>query len=773
MAENTFEQEYLPTLPENTFEGLLSTETPVENTPVENVPMDQPEQQFANAQQEPPKKKNESYQEAINSVLVQAEKLFPHSNETWLDPKVTPQSVTKKYKGTDYGYIYGIDNDNFYGEQEGAFKTFGKGLGRLGLGIVSKTGEGIGYIGGLLDSDNWDADIISKASDNSFSEVFRSLDEKTKNEWLPTYQEAADRDKGFWSRAFTDGDFWMTDAVDGLAFLASAWVPGIALSKLQLGANLARLASGMRIGVGAAEAAIEGAGAAVNYTKSAANAFSKLDKFNAWALATASESMYEAKAVKDKVMDSLSYDEFGRIRYKEDGTPYSDEEKARIAGAASQNTFLMNAALLAATNAVELKWLGQAFGKTPGIAGAVTGAAEFGESMGVRTATSGIERFLSSKKGAFLTGVAEGVGVEGYLEENGQLAIQRINEAYGTSGRMADLSNTSEVFKQYFKQTADALMGKDTEASISIGIGGILGGIGAGIGGVRQFNRDQAATQAAVEMYNAAQENWLKFGNIYKTKVVDSTDAEGNPTKVEKIVYDENNQPILDEKRIAAVTSSFRAVNSALEESTKVDDKFKKDALRDTAFAQFVVAHINAGIEGTIDQKLDAVRKSDPEQIAKLGFVLGEDIDTQINRYKGLAASIIKQNKLMNSDIMFDDTQDDVARKNKMVNMAAEQAAYKTILNDLLTEVTEIKNDLLSTENSSLSDGIVDQLNEYQYRIKSQEEVIAAMQKKGFVTNLINYKKIMRQLLRVLKKMRMVSLSMKKKIVTNQVYQIT
>lgn len=737
MAENLFEQDYLSTLPENTIEGVPSTEEmPVDDIPVEALsPIDQPEQQIA-AAQEPPRSKYKSYDDALNAVIVQGGRSFPLAKESWVDPKVVPYETARKYDDTKYGYIYGLDNDDFYGQQEGAFKTFGKGVGRLGLGILTKTGEGIGYIGGLLDSDNWDADIITKASDNGFSEIFRSIDDKAKNDWLPTYQEAADRDKGFWSRAFTDGDFWMTDAVDGLAFLASAWIPGLALSKLQLGANLARLASGMRVGVGAAEAAIEGAGAAVNYTKSAANAFSKLDKFNAWALATSSESMYEAKAVKDKVMESLSYDEFGRTRYKEDGTPYTEEEKKRISGAAAQNTFLMNAALLAATNAIELKWLGQAFGKAPGVAGAVTGAAQFGESMGVRTATSGIERFLNSKKGAFISGIGQGVLAEGYVEENGQLAIQRINEAYGTSGRMADLSNTSEVFKQYFKQTGDALMGKDTEASISIGIGGILGGIGAGVGGVRQFGRDQAATQAAVEMYNAAQENWLKFGNIYKTKIVDGTDAEGNPVKLEKVVYDENNQPVLDEKRIAAVTSSFRAVNSALEESTKVDDKFKKDALRDTAFAQFVVAHINAGVEGTIDQKLDAVRKSDPEQIAKLGFVLGEDIDTQINRYKGLAASIVKQNKLMNADIMYDGTQDDVARKNKMVNMAAEQAAYKTILNDLLTEVTEVKNDLLSTENSSLSDGIVDQLNEYQYRIKSQEEVIAAMQKKGFVTNL-------------------------------------
>lgn len=740
MAENLFEQQYLSNIPDTMVEGLSTTEElPVEDSPVEApAPVEsfEPQQAVAPVQQDPPGTKKMTYDQAVNAAMITGRRAFPLAGEAWIDPKITPQDITKKYDGTQYGYIYGIDNDDFYGQQEGAFKTFGKGVGRLGVGIVSKVGEGVGFIGSLLNPENWNSDIISNASDNAFSDLFKSLDEKSKNEWLPTYQEAEDRNKGFWSRAFTDGDFWMTDAVDGVAFLVSAWVPGLALSKLSLGARLARGISGLRVGVGAAEAAIEGAGIATNYTKNAATAFSRLDKFNAWALATASESMFEAKEVKDRVMDSLTYDEFGRMRLKPDGTPYSDEEKARISGAAAQNTFLMNAGLLAATNAFELKWLGQAFGKTPGVAGAVTGATQFGESMGVRAATSGIERFLNSKKGAFLSGVGQGVAIEGFVEENAQLAIQRINEAYGTKGRMTDLSMTSEVFDQYFKQTVEALKGNDPEASVSIGIGGILGGFGSSIGGLRQFNRNQAATQSSVEMYNAAQENWLKFGNIYKTKIVESTDEAGNPIQKEQLVYDENNQPILNNEKIAGIAAAYRAVNSALDESTKVDDKFKKDALRDTAFAQFVVAHINAGVEGTIDQKLDAVRKSDPEHIAKLGFVLGEDIDTQVNRYKGLAASIIRQNKLMNSDIMFDGSQDDVARKNKMVNIAAEQAAYKTILNDLLTEVTAVKNDLLSTENSSLSDGIVDQLNEYQYRIKSQEEVIEAMQKKGFVTNL-------------------------------------
>lgn len=746
MAENLFEQEYLSNIPNTTVDGLPASEdVPVED-PLAQSPsvLDVAPQQEVAAPQQDPIVGKKSYQDALNSSMILGKRAFPMASEDWLRPGITPQNITKKYEGTQYGYVYGIDNDDFYGEMEGGFKTLAKGVGRLGLGIVSKTGEGVGYVGGLglglvggvLNPSEWDSDIISNASDNAFSNLFSQLDEKSRNEWLPTYQEANDRNKGFWSRAFSDGDFWMTDAVDGAAFLISAWIPGLALSKVGLGARLARGLSGFRVGTQSAEAAIEGAASAANYTKNAATAFNRLDKFNAWALATTSEAMFEAKEVKDRVMESLTYDETGRIRLKPDGTPYTQEEKARIAGASAQNSFLFNAALLAGSNAFELKWLGQAFGKTPGIPGAVTGATRFGEAMGVRTATSGIERFLNSKKGAFVSGVAQGVGMEGYVEENAQLAIQRINEQYGVSGRMADLSNTSEVFAQYFKQTKDALMGNDPEASVSIGIGGILGGFGAGIGNVRQFRRDTAATQSAVEMYNAAQENWLKFGNIYKTKIVESTDEQGNPIQVERIVYDDNNQPVLNQERIGAIASAYRAVNSALDESTKVDDKFKKDALRDTAFAQFVVAHINAGIEGTIGKKLDDVKKASPDEVAKLGFVLNDDIDTQINKYKSLAASIIKQNQIMNSDIMFDGSQDDIGRKNKMVNIAAEQAAYKGILNNLVGEVTEIKNDFISAENSSLSDGIVDQLNEYQFRIKSQEEVIKALKEKGFATNL-------------------------------------
>ena len=41
-----------------------------------------------------------------------------------------------------------------------------------------------------------------KYVNEAFSDIFNQLDEKSKTEWLPTYQEADDREKGFWSRAF-------------------------------------------------------------------------------------------------------------------------------------------------------------------------------------------------------------------------------------------------------------------------------------------------------------------------------------------------------------------------------------------------------------------------------------------------------------------------------------------------------------------------------------------------------------------------------------------
>ena len=741
MAENLLEQEQLDSAPQVDQSSIPNNVQMLGlNEPIPGMsPIAQNQSQaYTKIKQEldqkpRPSQSSLTYDQALNNLTILANRTNKFAKYDWLDPAVQSYDKSgRKYEGEDYGYRYGLDNDDFYGERQGVFETTWKGGARLGLGIATKVGQGVGFIGGLLNPENWDSNIISNAADNGFTKVFDELDEKTKQDWLPTFQEAADREKGFWSRAFTDGDFWMTDVTDGLAFLVSAWVPGIALSKLGVGVKLAKGLSGLRLGIGAAEAEIEGAAMASNYIAKGNTAFKGLDRFNAWALATASESMFESKGVKDHVMESLTYDEYGGLKRKADGTLYTEDEKKKIAAAAAQNTFLMNAGLLAATNAVELKWFGKMFGKTEGaVAGNLVGGNMFGENLAVRQAVGGIEKFLASKKGAFAKGAFVGIASEGYLEENGQLAIQRVNENYGASGKIATMGNLGQVLEQYGKQTVNATLGRDPEAAASIGIGAILGAPGGGFSSISQRKENQLTTTAAVEAYNSAQQNWLKFGNIYKTQTIKATDENGNLITKETLVLDPQGEPVIDTKKIAGVTSSFQSVNSALEESLSVSDNFKRDLLRNKAFAEFVTAHVNAGIEDTLMNKLDSVTKASPEDVAKLGFLLNEDVTDQVNKYKGIAGAIISQNKLLNSDIIFDTSEADKGRKSRMVELASEQTVYKSLESDLLSETQNISNQLVTSENASLTDGIVQQLNDIKTRIQSQNEVIEDLKSKN------------------------------------------
>ena len=678
-----------------------------------------------------------STEDMMSAVTTELHRRNPSfAEKSFLNPSLTPQMYTDKFTSMPEGYVKGVDMEDYYGNKESSWKTFGKGVERLVLSTGIKVGQSVGFIGGLLDPSNWDSDVISKAADNGLSKVFNGFDEQMKNQWLPTYQEAADRNKGFWARAFTDGDFWMDDAVDGLAFMASAWIPGLALSKLGLGLKVTQALSKLRIGVSAAEAAVEGAGETVNYLSKANSVFKTgLDKFTAWGLATGSEAMFEAVDVKNKVYESLSRNPItgALVINPETSMPYTEKEKKTIAGAAAQNTFILNSALLGATNMVELSWLGKAFGGAEqGVARGLTGAATLTEELALPKApTKFLSKFMASKPGAFVKGGAQGIVAEGFVEENGQLAIQRVNERYGTKGKISNTFNLSEIFSQYGSQTLAALAGKDPEAASNIGIGGLLGVVGGGFHGMTKQKEDLAKSQAVVTTFNSTQESFLKFGNPYKLEEVTTIDEQGNEVKTQKIVRDKNNQPVIDEDKLAGIVSSYASINDALDESTKVDTKFKRDLLRDTAYSQWVIAHVDAGIEDTIFDKLDSVKKASPEDIAKLGFTLNKDVDEQINRYKALTASIISQNKIMNSDILFDNSQDDVSRKKYMTNLAAEQAVHKGLLNDALIDSDKIKNQLINNDNTDLSDGLVEQLNEVEYRIKSQQEVIDQYEKSG------------------------------------------
>lgn len=637
--------------------------------------------------------------------------------------------MVEKYDDQDYGFIPGMDLDDFYGKRESWYDTFGKLALRLPVYTATKVLEGFGFLGGLLSPWNWGTEegIISKAADNTLYQAMSQFDDWTKNEWMPTFQEAADREKGFFSRLATDGDFWAEDVVDGVAFMASAFVPGAILSKIGVGAKAAAGLSALRIGVAEAEVAVQGAGAMANYFTKAQKIGQGIDKFNMWALATTTESMFEAKEVRDNVRNGLRLDEFGFTRLKDDGTAYTDSEINKISGEAARNTFAMNALLLGGTNAFQMKYFLKPFG-----------LADDAGKIGLRTGAGlADEAVLKPAESAFkYYGKIAGGGIlrEGFIEENMQLAIQRVNEKYGIKGSVLSLGDTNlykDLLNQYANQTVSAVSGKDKEAALNIGLGGLIGGGSNVLLSIGQRASDLKASQAGLADFSDAQKNWLKFGNIYKTQEVTTQDENGNPVVKNQIVFDKEGKPVVDEVKLNAAVTGISKASEMLTEAENTRNKFQRNFLRVSAFSEFVQAHINAGEEGSLMKKLDSLNEASAEDLAKLGFAVGENLNEDIQTHKSIASSIIKQNKVLNESILFDNSKEDKARKSYLTSIAAKQVVSKYLANLIQKDLDESKNELITSDMTSLSDSLVDQLNEMKYRIESQKQIVEYIKENG------------------------------------------
>jgi hypothetical protein len=667
-----------------------------------------------------------SYEEFLmqNNTLLGRDPLYGTGART---PGFYQEEQVRRFDDQEFGFIPGIDNDDFYGKREAWYETLGKGVTKVVPYTGIKVLEGVGFVSGLVSPWNWfgEEGVVSNAAENTLYKWASEMDDYTKNEWLPTFQEAADREKGFWSRLATDGDFWAEDLVDGAAFALSAFIPGMALSKLGLGARTAAGLSRLRIGTGAVESAVEGAGSIANYFTKAQTWGKNLDAFNTWALATASESMFEATEVRNRIIESL------RAEGK-----YSEDEIRKIAGEAARNSFLMNSALLGATNVFQYRTMAGIFGlggKNVG-KGMITPGAGLADQAMLNPAESAFKKYFG--------GLGASIAREGYIEENLQLAIERINREYGIEGKTKSFfSVAGDVLNQYVDQTVKATKGDDPEAATSIGLGGILGaGMSMGIDRVNEAGKRKSA-EAVLSGFTNAQNSWLKFGDIYKTEQVeDGVDENGNTKYKTKTQLDANGQPVVDDDKVAAVLAGVQANASMLSDAQKSKNKDEAEILRTKAFADFTLAHINAGIQDSLIEKLDKLNTASAEDLAKLGFVRDNNFDANLAKYKGIASEIIKQSEIIDNSILNDGSKEDNYRISVLKSLGADQVIYKLMAGKLDSEITEVKNSLLTKEITSLSDGIVDQLNEIQLRIKLQKELIEEIKKqKGpqYVTDLL------------------------------------
>ena len=483
----------------------------------------------------------------------------------------------------DIGFVIGRNNEDMWANNIGWFTN----ATNFPFRVLDKVGAygvaGFGFLGGLIglgnnssayNSGSWLADWIAGASDNALAQWGKDKADDVDNVWRPVYNEAGDANKGFFRRALTDAEFWTGDVADGVSFLLSAYGTGGLGRGLNLGGRLAKGVNSVRglqyaddaaatamsdIGLtGMADDAILSGGAAVaNNAPVVSQALGRgagatvLDKVlkginnNPFKegvnmgvgtiLNTAGEAMFEATELKNNLADKLL------SQKNADGSPkYSAEQIKNITAKAAKNSFLFNMLVLAPSNLWEMKMF---FGKGGLRSGRNVGSKRISYGEGLLSDAEIVKRTFGRKMLDFSGKLAKGMGVEGGWEENIQLAIQRVNENPDNIDE-GFLSNVGKVLNQYARQSIEAVKGNDPEASMNIGIGGIIGGGMSIVGGRREMSQLKKDVTDYNTLMSAFRNNMSDF---YEK------DENGN------IKY-ENGNPVYNEKNIMSYLSAMSSV---------------------------------------------------------------------------------------------------------------------------------------------------------------------------------------------------------------------
>jgi hypothetical protein len=551
---------------------------------------------------------------------------------------VSSFNEAKRYNDPNLGFVAGRDNEDLYAQNQGVMSSIGHGAGRLAGLTVTKLGTGLGYLAGLVgvgnDSEKYGDGFgawIAGAGDNGVAKWFDNLEnDKIKNDWLPIYKKASEKDHGFF-RHMGDLDFWTDDATDGAAFMMSSFIPGMAASKLNLGAKAIRgiaALRGLQYADEASALAREGVSGTVeseNLLKQGlgadveqpapptlkqpdvyaaqeipraikwidnAKAARTIDVGSTSIINTTSQAMMSANEAKNSAFDALlaAKDDNGNNKYT------ADEAKS-LSAKVAKDSYLMNLGALGVMNLWEANFL---FKKAP-LSNAMKGV----EANGLLGDATLAERSFGKRAYDAIKEPGKGFLTGGVWLGNMQLAIDRLNQNpdnfdldFGT--KFKDLG------KQYVKQLKDAFSGDDTDASKGLGIGGLMGAV---VGKVMHGD-ENARRQGVLDKFNNQVSAFREMGNIYQTNEDGST----------KLV---NGSPVLDEEKMGSWVASMNKILNLNQLSNNFESKNVPELAKlykDEVFARFAKAHFDAGLSDLLRTKMRDVQNLKPEDLALLGF---------------------------------------------------------------------------------------------------------------------------------------------------------
>jgi len=667
----------------------------------------------------------------------------------------------------DIGFLIGRDNENLFAKNRSfwdeSFNTAVRLLDKAG----AYTLQGFGFLGGLVgignDHNNYSngsgfANWIAGASDNALSAWSKDFADNVDNYYRPIYQDAEDRDKGFFKRMLTDSEFWKGDAVDGVAFLGSAYLTGNLGQVANLGGKAVRGVAALRGLNFADEAAalsaegLSGVSEATNLSKGATaaesgapltpNAFSsnagkvfsryaeeagnfenarRINMGVSTLINTASESMFEADNLKHEVIDKLSTEKNPDGTYK-----YTPDEVKSIAAGGAKNSFLLNMIVLPISNLWEARIF---YGKANPLSARNINSNLVRRATGLLDNAELLKRTFGQKGLDYLKGIGTGILAEGLWEENIQLAIERMNQdEENIDGGF--FRNIGKVINQYGKQTTAALRGNDPEAAMNIGLGGLIGGV---MGGHERYH-EIGAIKKDVANYNAQI-------NAFRTTAKDLYEKNTDGS----VRLDKNNQPVVNPTNVLSYISSL---NKTLNVSELADNLKEKhlDILHSIVdnenISRLVKAYADNGMSDDLIKKLEDYKGYKQEDLMLLGLNPDkvsasqriDDIKKKVIEYKNIYDNIEKNFfvKIKNDDKYGTKTK---LMKDKLYYLSTRAKNLSDLQKNLDTKTETTISDIslrFTGENDSLTDKLNDLWSTYSSAKKRVDYLSIQQRELGF-----------------------------------------
>ncbi len=649
------------------------------------------------------------------------------------------------YRGND------IDYENTKGRSDDSWVQIPSSVGRFIGQTTAKIGIGAAFVGSMLgeaasegllaatgNANKIKGGFIANSADNWLVDMFKNMDEGTKN-LFPVFKTFNYQQQGV-LKQIGSAEFWESDVIDGLAFAASAYLTGAALtSGLNLGAKSAEL---LGIGTKAQRAAVA---AGETTLPNVSRFINSVDFTTNVAANTTIESMFEAKDVRDSILSDPSL-----------AAKFTPEEIQKIAAEKARDVFGLNMLFVAPSNMFELASLA---GKT---AKGANRASRLADNFVGMDAAAQYQK-LSPKwyqKPAFQLGKALTTNAltEGLYEENIQYLIQEVSKFNAHKG--PGQSFTDSIGKLLSNVAEGDLNSEFTkEQSQSVVLGGIIGAgmqashlspkvnkLFGGDGGIYQNYKDKLAKRD--ELYNSltntsgsassldifqretpvdhtftkevqedgTEKTYMQREDGEKREITPFTwkalvtnaglDLEkGGTAKMGMHKLDDKGSPMLDpiklEKMFTATKrrEELNAIHDALLEEPE-KNKFSLQIVKAAMIADVAFAHFEAGLGKQLEQKLGSIANADK---ASLNAVNASAISNPLelesakeyvaaleNLYNSLEVGIVNRNA---------DPKKQMERKQVMFDRAARILTLDKMQKDLAKETADLFNKVkLSTE---------------------------------------------------------------------------